>query len=356
MKKVSLILMVVFTITMIPVSGLAQFKPDSGGIKGYMASEYYYVFNHHTGEISDGGFKGYNGFWFRRIYFTYDNKLSDSVKMRLRLEMNSPGDFTTSSDLKPFVKDAYLSFSLGGSASLIAGIQGPPSFGLEEDTWGWRPLEKTPLDLYKWTSSRDFGVSLKGGKNILYHFMFGQGSSNKSETNAGKKVFGSLAYKTGEFVVEAVAQYERAKTGDDDVILKGFGAYMDDWGRIGLMYAHRDYKKEGADSSLAYNIFSAFAVIKAGEKAELIGRYDMNFGEGYRQSFKGSGIAYVPFADNHEFSFVLAAFSYQVVKNVWIIPNIKYAFYKENGDLKEIAGYEKPGNDFYGYLTLYFKF
>jgi hypothetical protein len=350
MKKVSLILMVAFVIALIPASGLAQFKPDSGGIKGYMASEYYYVFNHNTGEIDDGGFKGYNGFWFRRIYFTYDNKLSDTVKMRLRFEMNSPGDFTTSSDLKSFVKDAYLSFSLGGSASLIAGIQGPPSFGLEEDIWGWRPLEKTPLDLYKWTSSRDFGVAVKGGKNLLYHFMFGQGSSNKSETNAGKKFFGSLAYKTDGFVVEAMGQYERAKTGDDDVILKGFGAYTGDWGRVGLMYAYRDYKKEGADSSLAYNIFSAFAVINAGEKVELIGRYDMNFGDGYKESFKGSGISYVPFADNHEFSFVLAALSYQVHKNVWIIPSVKFTMYNDPEEG------EKADNDFYGYLTLYFKF
>jgi hypothetical protein len=355
MKKLSLILIVACAIALIPSSGLAQFKPESGSIDGYMATEYYYLFSHHTGSIDDGGFQGRHGLWFRRIYFTYNNKLSDSIKMRLRLEVNSPGDFTTSSTLDPYVKDAYLSFSLGGGANLIAGIQGPPSFEQEESYWGWRPLEKTPLDLYKWTSSRDFGVSLKGGKSLLYHLMFANGSSNKAETNNGKKVFGSLGYKSGGIFVEAMAQYERAKTGDDDLILKGFGAYKGDWGRIGVMYAFRDYKAEDKDS-LAYSIFSVFAVINVGEKMELIGRYDMNFGEGYRQKFGGSGIDYVPFADNHEFSFIIGALSYQVVKNVWLIPNIKYAFYKENGDLKDTPGYEKPGNDFYGYFTLYFKF
>ena len=350
MKKVSLIVMIAFVIAMIPVYGLAQFKPDSGGIKGYMAAEYYWNFNHHTGEIDDGGFQGRHGFWFRRIYFTYDNKLSGTVKMRLRFEMNSPGDFTSSLTLDSFVKDAYLDFKLGGGVSLRAGIQGPPSFALEEDTWGWRPLEKTPLDLYKWTSSRDFGISIKGGKTLAYHFMFGQGSSNKAETNSGKKYFGSLAYKSNGFVVEAMAQYDRAKGGDDDIILKGLGAYTGDWGRIGLMYAYRDYKKEGADSSLAYNILSAFAVIKAGEKVELIGRYDMNFGDGYKESFKGYKVAYVPFADNHEFSFVIAALAYQVHKNVWIIPNVKFTMYNDPDEG------EKADSDFYGYLTLYFKF
>ncbi len=350
MRKVSLIVMIAFAIALIPASGQAQFKPDSGGIKGYMATEYYWNFNHNTGKIDDGGFQGRHGFWFRRIYFTYDNRLSDTVKMRLRFEMNSPGDFTTSSTLNSFVKDAYLDFELGGGISLRAGIQGPPSFALEEDTWGWRPLEKTPLDLYKWTSSRDFGISVKGGETLAYHVMFGQGSSNKAETNSGKKFFGSLAYKTNGFVVEAMAQYERAKSGDDDTIFKGFGAYTGDWGRVGLMYAYRNYKMEGADSSLGYNILSAFAVINAGDKVELIGRYDMNFGDGYKSSFKGSGISYVPFANNQEFSFIIAALAYEVHKNVWIIPNVKFAMYKDP-DMGE-----KANNDFYGYLTLYFKF
>jgi len=350
MKIVNLFLIMALAIGLIPASGLAQFSPETGGIKGYMVGEYYWNFNHNTGKVDEGGFQGRHGFWFRRIYFTYDNKLSDSVKMRLRFEMNSPGDFTTSTNLVAFVKDAYLSFSLGGGASLVAGIQGPPSFALEEDTWGWRPLEKTPLDLYKWTSSRDFGIAIKGGKTLTYHFMFGQGSSNKAETDSGKKLFGSLAYKSNGFVVEAMAQYDRAKGGDNDFILKGFGAYTGDWGRFGLMYANRSYKKEGADDSFVYNILSAFAVIKAGEKFELIGRYDLNFGKGYKTSFKGSGIDYVPFADNHEFGFVIAALSYEVHKNIWIIPNVKFTMYTDPDEG------EKADNDFYGYLTLYFKF
>lgn len=350
MKKVSFIVMIAFAVALVPASCLAQFKPASGQIKGYMTAEYYWNFNHNTGDIDDGGFGGRHGFWFRRIYFTYDNSLSDKVKMRLRFEMNSPGDFTTSTNLTAFVKDAYISFNLGGSASLIAGIQGPPSFELEESIWGWRPLEKTPLDLYSWTSSRDFGVAIKGGKTLAYHFMFGQGSSTKAETDSGKKFFGSLAFKSNGFAVEAMAQYERAKGGDDDIILKGFGAYTGEWGRAGLIYAYRGYTKEAADSSLAYNILSAFAVIKTGEKVELIGRYDMNFGDGYKTSFKGSGISYVPFADNHEFHFVIAALSYQVHKNVWIIPNVKFTMYNDPDEG------EKADNDFYGYLTLYFKF
>lgn len=350
MKKATLILAVAVAVSLISHSGLAQFKPDTGEIKGHMIAEYYENLRHHTGSQDVGGFQGRHGFWFRRIYLTYNNTMSEFLKMRLRVEMNSPGDFLTSSVLNPFVKDAYLSFNLGSGLHLVAGIQAPPSFANEEDIWGYRAVEKTPLDLYKWTSSRDFGISLKGGRSFLYHIMFANGSSYKSETNSGKKVLGSLGYRFGGWFVEAVAQYERAKTGDDDLILKGFGAYSSDWGRVGAVVAYRDYRKEGAETSLAYNIFSVFAVIKAGKKIEFIGRFDRNFGNGYRTAFRGEKIAYVPFANNAEFGFAIAGLSYQVCRNVWLIPNVKCAIYDES-DLGE-----KPDSDFYGNLTLWFKF
>ena len=342
-------LLIALTIAMLP--GLVH---SEGEIKGYMVGEYYFVLDHNTGEYGDGGGKGRNGFWFRRIYFTYDNKLSDSVKMRFRLETASPAQWSTSSLLVPFVKDAYLSFKLGQS-SLIGGIMSPPSFAQIEDIWGYRTLEKTPLDLYRWTSSRDFGISFKGGQNFIYHFMFANGSSNKAEINLGKKIYGSLGYKFGGFFVEAMAQYDRAKEGDNDLIFQTFGAYSGDWGRIGIQFSNRSYTPKNLDSR-PYNVFSVFAVIKADENLELIGRYDMNFGNGYKESFSGDKIAFVPFAENHEFSFIIAALSWQVVKNVWLIPNMKFATYKENEDMKNVEGYEKPESDAYANFTVWFKF
>ncbi len=348
MKKVGVILSIALIFSLVPETAMAQFKPDSGEIKGYMVNEYFTYLDHH-----DEALKGRHGLWFRRIYFTYDNKLSDAVKMRLRLEMNSTSNLFSSSSLVPFVKDAYLDFKLG-DGNLVAGIMAPPSLAKVEDIWGWRPLEKTPLDLYKWQSSRDMGIAYKGGEGINYHVMFANGSSNKSEINNGKKFYGALGYEKDGFFVEAMAQYESAQEGDDDIITQGFGAYQGDWGRVGIQYAFRDYTPKD-DDSLAYNIFSAFAVYEASENIELIGRYDMNFGEGYKTGYQGSGVAYVPLANNHEFSFIITAVSWQAHRNVWLVPNLKFAFYKEN-DLLARVGYEKPGNDFYANLMLYFKF
>ena len=350
-KKASWLLGLAVALGLFSTKGaFAQFKPESGAIDGYMVAEYYSLLQHH-----DSTLQGKHGFWFRRIYFTYNNKLSDTVKMRFRLETSSPGQLGVSSLLIPFVKDAYLSFKLGQS-ELVAGIQGPPSFEQLEGVWGWRPLEKTPLDLQKWTSSRDFGVSFKGGKTFVYHFMLANGSSNKAEIDKGKKVFGALGYKSGGFFLEGMAQYERDTDKKyDDTIAQLFGSYSGEWGRVGVQYSYRSYKPD-TQESLPYNIVSVFGIVPFGKTIELIARYDWSFGDGYKKKFGGSGIEFIPFADNHEFGFLIGAVSWQVVKNVWLMPNVKYTAYKENDLLKDEEGYVKPKNDVYANLTLYFKF
>jgi hypothetical protein len=352
MKTVTTLFLIAFFILLIPSVGLSQFKPGSGEIKGYMIAEWYWVTDHHTGE--EDGIKGRRGLWFRRIYFTYNNKLSDTVKMRLRFEMNSPE--YESDSITPKVKDAYIDFKLSDAANLRAGIMGPPVFGTIEDIWGYRSLEKTPLDLYKWTSSRDFGVSLYGGKKFLWNIMFGQGSSNKGEADNGKKLYLSAAYADKGFHAELNGHYERRKEFYDEILIHPFITYSGDWGRVGVEYGNINlkYKPEDADEeTYKFNVLSVFAVFSL-KKVDIIARYDRNWGDGYYKVWKGSGVDYVPFADYGEPSFIIGAISWNVVKNVWLIPNIKYTTYadpKEDGQIDE-----KPGDDMYVNLTLWFKF
>lgn len=343
MKKVSLQLVVVCAAALlIPGSVQAQGKFD-----GYMINEYYSVLSHNNED-----FEGQHGFWFRRIYLTYNADITDGIKMRLRFEMNSPGSFTTSSSLNPFVKDAYLSFKLGGQ-SMKAGIQGPPTFETIEEIWGYRALEKTPLDLLGLRSSLDFGISMKGNldsaKKATYIVMYGNGSSNKAETNQGKVLYGFLSFQlTDGLYAEVYGDYESQPDDKNYYVYQGFTSYSGDWGRLGLQFANKHYSHN--DTSLDYTVLSVFTVIKAGEKTEIIARYDRNFGDGFQESFKGSGIAYVPFANNVESNFVIGALSFQAWKNVWIIPNIKYTFYNDPDEG------EKPGSDMYANLTLWYKF
>jgi hypothetical protein len=357
MKKWNTLLLIALSIALLPHLAQSQVK-----IKGYMIGEYYYVLSHNSGNIDDGGVEGRHGFWFRRIYFTADSQLADNIKVRLRFEMNSPGKlpFDSSATLSAVVKDAYLSYKTGGQEVLF-GIVSTPTFGHNiEDIWGYRSLEKTPLDLMKLASSRDFGIGLKGhldeGKAVNYYFLFGNGASNKGETDQGKRIYGSLAFKPANgLTLEVYGDYEHAAQEKRYYLYQGFGAYQGDWGRVGLLYARRHFKQkveDGDDLKNNYDIVSAFGVFKAAKDVDLIARYDRMFGDGFESNFKGTGIDYIPFTNNPgaPFNLIIAGISWNAAKNVWLIPNIKYVFY---GDPDEG---EKPSEDVYANFTVWFKF
>ena len=127
-----------------------------------MIGEYCYVAQNHNDRLV-----GANGFWFRRIYFTYKNHLDEKIDVKFRLEMTSPNDFTSNiNKLTAAAKDAFNAFN-EDFGKIKIGIQSTPTFAKVKGLWGYRSLEKTPLDLQKWSSSRDFGISFIGKQSIF---------------------------------------------------------------------------------------------------------------------------------------------------------------------------------------------
>ncbi|MFC2169942.1 hypothetical protein ACFLRM_05200 [Acidobacteriota bacterium] len=357
MKKQYYLLLVALMLNLVPNNAFSEVT-----FKGLMFGEYYLVLNHNSGEVEKGGIEGRHGFWFRRIYFTSEAKLTDNIKMRLRLEMQSPGSlpFDSSAKLEAYVKDAYLSYKTGGH-ELILGIQASPTFGhTVGGIWGYRHLEKTPLDLTKLRTSRDFGITLKGTldkiKSVSYMVMFANGASVKGETDKGKIVYGALSFKPVKgLIFEVYGDYETRKDNKTYYTYQGFAACQGDWGRIGVLYARQHLKQAMRgedDKENDYDIISAFAVVKVNKKMDAIARFDRMFGNGFESNFKGTEVSFVPFAKNPgaAFNFIIAGISWNAAKNLWLIPNIKYVLYgdPDKGD--------KPDTDAYGNLTFYFKF
>lgn len=341
MKKVVFLLMAVIVLGLRPTPVQAQGKFD-----GYMVPEYYMFLN-----SSNPDLEGMHGLWLRRVYFTYNHTVAENITMRFRLEMNSPGDYTTATNLIPYVKDAYLNFKLG-KQGLKVGLQGPPTYEKVEEIWGHRPLEKTPMDHFGLRSSRDIGIALSGhldgSGTVSYHMMYGIGNA-RGETNKGKVFYGALGFKPVKGVyLEAYGDYEQQLPGTTYYVYQGFASYSGDFGRFGVLYSNKHQDIDGVE--LDYGIVSGFLVIKGGKSLEFIGRYDKTVGDGWETSFNGSRLAYFPFASNVNINYVIGAVSYQLVKNVWLIPNVKYAFY----DQPELG--EKPDADMWVNLTLYFKF
>lgn len=318
-RHVLLILAVL--IIYVPVSD-AQ---STGKLSGNMFGDYYYVVNNHNSDIEDA-----NSFWLRRIYLTYDNNLNEDFSVRLRFEMNSAGDFTSDTVLEPSVKDAWLRYNINSNHQVLIGISSTPTWNVVESVWGYRSVEKTPLDLQKFGSSRDFGVALKGNVDadgkVKYHVMLGNGSSTKSETNKGKKVLLSFGfYPTESVIIEMYGDYNDLPGDTDQLTVQGFAVYKTDKYRVGIQYAHQ-IRRMATGDDLNLDVLSLFSAGKISEKVNLFARVDRMF----EPNPQGEKIAYIPFDATSKSTFFVGGLDYSPIKNVKFIPNVEVVVYDEN--------------------------
>jgi len=338
MKKTGIILVLL----MIIWTGLGF--SQNGKFSGYMFGDYYYVLKNHNSDLQDK-----NGVQFRRIYFTYDKKLSDAFSSRVRLEMSNAGDFSTKSKMSPVVKDAYLKWK-GSNFELVLGINPTPTWSVVEKIWGYRSVEKTPMDLQKFGSSRDLGLSIKGklggsGK-IKYHAMIANGNSNSSETNKSKKGMLSLGfYPTKEIVVEVYGDWNANDGGNDWYTLQGFAAYNTSKMRFGLQFVQQTRQSAGSDDQ-TLELVSLFCVKKVSEKSKIFARVDKMLDP----NPKGHKVSYIPFDNSAKSLFVVAGLDFAPIKSVHLMPNVELVKYDENE-----AGVT-PDTDIIPRFTFYYKF
>lgn len=333
-------------VVLVVVSSCSTAEAGEGKISGQVFGDYYYVIANNAPLFEDQ-----NGFWFRRIYFTYDNALNDDFSSRFRLEMNSPGDFTGSSKLEPFIKDMYLQYTVGKTQVLL-GFSSSPIWGQTvENSWGYRHLEKTPLDLHKMGSSRDFGLAVKGKvaeDKVGYHVMIGNGASTGTETNKYKQVQGALVvYPTPGFLIEAFGDYRGGRFETSVSTVQGFAAYTRDAWRAGILFAHQVRSSPGGDLEL--DVGSAYVVVKVSGVVSLLVRADRMFDP----NPAGFTISYIPFDPSAKSTLLLGGVDFgDVASGVHVIPNLEVVVYDE------IEG--SPGNtpdtDVIGRVTFYWKF
>ncbi len=325
MNKKIIIVSLIILLTFLTVN----LKADD--IKGYMIPEYYFVAN-----SGNSDFQGQNGFWFRRIYFGYNTDLGEGWSLRVRLEMDSAA--YKKSSIVPYLKNAHLKKKLGGGASLLIGLIEPPSFNKVEKFWGFRFIEKTPADFFKFASSRDMGIAIDGKtkSGIVYTLMFGNYGSNKGEWNKGKAIYGRLGWQSKNFYTEANGHYA-SDNGKTKTYLSLFGGLRGDWGRIGISYNYLFEKPETGDSE-NNGIISGFAVINFSKKGQFFARYDMLTD----LNFKDIG-GYVPvLASQYKARYIMSGLNFKIHKHIQISPNMRYVFYSGEG---------APKGDFYFTLT-----
>jgi hypothetical protein len=301
---------------------IAQNK-SSINFSGYMFGDYYWIASHHDSEIEHS-----NGFWFRRIYFTYDHRLSPKLSTRIRLEMNSRGDFSTnSSALVPYIKDAYLKWKINDHHRLYLGISPPPTFHYIEHFWGYRFLEKTALDLQRWGPSREFGLSLRGdltsSGNLQYHIMLGNGNGNKSEVNKGKKWMAAVRYfPIQQLVVEVYADWNDNNGRSDWMTYQLFAGYKSKHFRVGGSVS-RQIRQEPEGDDRTLDLASLFAIWQTNTQWAVVVRADRQFDP----NPKAASQQYLPFAPDAASVFLLGGVEYRPHPAVHLMPNVEVIYY-----------------------------
>ena len=343
-------------------------QEDSGGkFSGYMFGDYFYNILRDTtiGALPNTALKGIKdlqGFDFRRIYFTYDYKISDKFSTRFRLDAHTVVG-TNRSLFVTYIRDAYLNWkNIFEGSNFIFGIQPNPTYQISEEFWNYRSLEMTIMDLRGVAGSRDLGVALKGRLNtsgtIKYWIMYGNGSSLESEADKFKRayalielqpsdewlltLYGDYRFKPEKFYTQVDQSFN-----NDALTSAVFLGYQNNKSfRVGiesfLEINNNDVIKSEED---AYNIMrrnefgvSLFGWLKFTESLVGIGRYDF-YDPNFSGDYKGDSRNYF-----------LLGLSFILHEKVTITPNFL------------LETYEKPLNgvsidpSLTGRITFYYEF
>ncbi|MFA6469172.1 MAG: hypothetical protein WCW35_09750 [Bacteroidota bacterium] len=353
-----------FITALISTALLGQEKTTSK-FSGFMFGDFFYNIARDTSlatfpNVSSTGARDMNGFQFRRIYFTYDNEISSTFSSRFRLEGTTGA---------PFIKDAFLKWSsIFSGSDLIFGIQSSPAFEVGESYWGFRSLEKTIMDLRGIAPARDFGVSVKGKLTsdgmVNYWVMFGNNSSINPETDKYKRFYAHIDLKPIERLrVTVYADYKMqaqindpasttapkktlgnniltsslflgyAEKGSYSVGAEGFVQLSDN----GYIHGSAPVVVEGK-TALGISLFGNYSLA---DDLTIVGRYD------YFDPNTAS-------ASNTDLrQLLIAGASWNVDKNVSIIPNIEVEMYEE---IQAGAGKRSIDPSITGRITVHYIF
>jgi hypothetical protein len=193
------------------------------------------------------------------------------------------------------------------------GVTPPPAFGLAEDVWGYRSLEKTVMDLQGIVNSRDLGLRvdgpLVGDGTVRYAAMVANNSNTAfREGDEYKRVYGQLQVRpTDRWLLVAGADYQgRAdSSGTRASLLAG---YTTDAVRVGLETYWYQSSQTGPDvTDLGASLFGVVQVAPAWALIARLDRATASFGGADTDDMLlVGGVAYRP----HE--------------NVTLVPNLLY--------------------------------
>lgn len=313
MKRIAFLLLFTFSVA------AQEAAPKPVVISGVVFGDYYTAVSHHDERV-----EGMNGFWIRRANVVFDRGLSEQLSARLRLEALQPGDFRTNATLETYIKDAYVRYRHTPALEVILGLSTAPFLETSERLWGYRAVERIPIDLHRLASTRDLGVAVLGTHGRMrYHVQAGNGAGLGSETNEGKKVSGSFGLNpTAATIVELYADFEDRPGATNRSTVQALAGFQNERFRTGAHYVRQ--MRDNADD---FDVASLFGVWNLSPRFALLGRVDVA-----DANPEGAQIAYLQLDPTRDSMLFIAGVDWKLHKNLSIIPNAELVTYEDGGD------------------------
>ncbi len=120
-----------------------------------------------------------SAFNFKRQYISFSGEASDDIKYKIVVDVgatnNLPGE---DQRLTAFLKKAQIDYKTS-FAKISMGVIGTNTYGVQEKNWGYRFIEKSAMDTYKFSSTADIGIgfskSLTDDLNMSLQMVNGEG-------------------------------------------------------------------------------------------------------------------------------------------------------------------------------------
>lgn len=253
-----------------------------------------------------------NGFHINRAYLTYENRVSEVLSYTLQMDVAKDDVSAYSAYMKTAKVDWKTAFG-----KLTLGLQTMNMFKVQENTWGYRFIEKSAMDLGKFSSSADLGLGWSyavGPVNTSLMITNGAGYK-KAENDGYKKIstrfhLGQAKLKEG-YNAGLVGSFEGfdygAELNGNSLVVGGFAGFAVGPAVIGAEYSER--RVSAATETISY-IMSTYGRIGMNEEIELFLRADHMD----------------PNADQTEDAdtYIIAGGIYNLVEGLTLAPNLRF--------------------------------
>ncbi|MCF7826892.1 MAG: hypothetical protein K9M55_07835 [Candidatus Marinimicrobia bacterium] len=255
-----------------------------------------------------------SSFNLSRAYLTFSKEVNEQVSYKFQTDIGSggPSDFTV------YLKHANLAYK-SDFGKLVFGLQGMNMFKTQENTWGYRFIEKSAMDLNKYSSSADLGMGWQKTFGVLTpSVLVTNGTGYKKTENDGyKKVSLQLLYgesklkeglNAGVVVSTEAEDYitlTATETGST-IVLGGFAGFAAAGLRVGVEF---DMKSEQLEADKNAQLLSVYGNYQISKKLAGFGRFDL----------------VDPDTDTNDdgYNYLILGLNYQPEKVFYIAPNVK---------------------------------